>query len=164
VLTVPSTIYRRPRMRLAALALATLPLFAACNNTDSSKTAGQKLDTAVAKSEQAAADIKDATKASVDSAAAVLRDGAAQAKAATQNARDNFSANGEDAAITASVTAGLVKDPDLSALKIDVDTKQGVVSLYGPASSEAARSRATEIARSVKGVLSVNNQLTVKTS
>ena len=34
-------------------------------------------------------------------------------------------------AITASVSAGLLKDPDPSALKIDVDTRNGVVSMYG---------------------------------
>ena len=66
--------------------------------------------------------------------------------------------------ITASVAAGLIKDPDLSALKIDIDTKKGVVSLYGPAPSEAARMRATDIAKAVKGVSSVDNKLTVKTS
>jgi osmotically-inducible protein OsmY len=56
----------------------------------------------------------------------------------------------------------LATDKDLSAIKIDVDTKDGVVTLTGPAPSESARDRATEIAKNVKGVSSVNNQLTVK--
>ena len=152
------------RARIVVWALAVLPLLAACNDADSSKTAGQRLDGAVAKTEQTASEIKDATKASVDSAAVILRDGAAQAKAAAKSAGDSMNANGDDAAITASVATGLVKDPDLSALKIDVDTRQGVVHMYGPAPSEAARLRATEIANSVKGVRGVDNKLTVKAS
>jgi len=144
-------------------AIATLPLLSACDSADSSKTVGQKLDSAVAKTEQAAADVKDATRASVESATVALRDGADQAKAAAKNASDSVTFSGEDAVITASVAAGLIKDPDLSAIKIDIDTKQGVVSLYGPAPSEAARLRATDIARAVKGVSGVDNKLTVKT-
>jgi hyperosmotically inducible periplasmic protein len=147
---------------LAACVLATLPLLAACDNSDSTKTVGQKLDSAIAKTEQAAVNAKDATRATVDSAGAALRESADQARAAAKRASVDVSANSEDAAITASVAAGLIKDPDLSALKIDIDTKQGVVSLYGPAPSESARLRATDIAKAVKGVASVDNKLTVK--
>lgn len=156
------------KLRLSALAavcaLATLPLLTACDNGDATKTVGQKLDSAIAKTEQAAVDVKDATKASVNSAGAALREGADQAKAAAKEASATVSFNSDDAAITASVAAGLIKDPDLSALKIDIDTKQGVVSLYGPAPSETARMRATDIAKAVKGVSGVENKLTVKTS
>ncbi len=144
--------------------LATLPILMACESADSSKTVGQKLDTAVAKTEQAATDVKDATKASIESATTALRDGAAQAKVAAQTATDSMSFDAQDASITASVSAGLIKDPDLSAIKIDVDTKKGVVSLYGPAPSQAALERATVIAKAVKGVSTVENKLTVKPS
>lgn len=149
---------------LSLCIVAALPLVAACDSADSSKTVGQKFDGVIAKTERAAIDVKDATKASIDSASAALREGAAQAKVTAQNATANVTFSGEDAAITASVAAGLIKDPDLSALKIDVDTRQGVVSLYGPAPSEAARLRATDIAKAVKGVSSVDNKLTVKNS
>jgi hyperosmotically inducible periplasmic protein len=154
----------RPNTLLSLCIAVTLPVLAACDNADSSKTVGQKLDSAVAKTERAAIDVKDATKASVDSAGAALREGAEQARVAAQNVTANVAFSGEDAAITASVAAGLIKDPELSALKIDVDTRQGVVSLYGPAPSEAARMRATDIAKAVKGVSSVDNKLTVKNS
>lgn len=157
-----------PQTRLSAIvlcacALAVVPVLTACDRTDSSQTVGQKLDTAVTKTEQAATDIKDATKASVDSAGAALREGAEQARTAAQQATDSVTINSEDVIITASVAAGLLKDPDLSAMKIDVDTKNGTVSLYGPAPSEAARMRATDIAKAVKGVSGVDNKLTVKT-
>mgnify|MGYP000650324811 CR=1 FL=1 len=70
----------------------------------------------------------------------------------------------DDATITAQVNAGLAKDPDLSALKINVDTVNGKVTLNGPAPSTVARDRAETIAKSVTGVTSVNNQLVVTAS
>ncbi|HZZ94089.1 MAG TPA: BON domain-containing protein [Usitatibacter sp.] len=67
-----------------------------------------------------------------------------------------------DFGITASIKADLVKDPDLSALKIDVDTHDGVVTLNGLANDEAGRQRAERMAQAVKGVREVHNYLTVK--
>jgi hypothetical protein len=69
-----------------------------------------------------------------------------------------------DATITAEVKSALASDPQLSALKIDVDTRDGVVTLKGPAPDEKARSRATQIAAAPKGVMRVENQLEVKPS
>ena len=162
--TKTPTLRTKIRGALGVSLLATLPILMACESADSTKTVGQKLDTAVAKTEQAAIDVKDATKASIQSASTALREGAAQAKVAAQSATDGMTFDAQDASITASVAAGLIKDPDLSALKIDIDTKKGVVSLYGPAPSQAALERATMIAKAVKGVSAVDNKLTVKTS
>jgi osmotically-inducible protein OsmY len=67
-----------------------------------------------------------------------------------------------DTAITASIKTDLIKDPDLSALKIDVDTQDGVVTLNGLAGNEAAKQRAEKMASAVKGVKEVRNYLTVK--
>ena len=64
-------------------------------------------------------------------------------------------------AITASVNARLAKDPDLSALRINVDTKDGAVTLTGPAPSQSAKDRAATLAREVEGVKSVTNNLSV---
>jgi osmotically-inducible protein OsmY len=68
----------------------------------------------------------------------------------------------DDATITSKVNAALAADKDLSAVKIDVDTKDGVVTLTGPAPTAEAASKATKLAKDVKGVTSVKNQLTVK--
>jgi hyperosmotically inducible periplasmic protein len=152
------------RALVSVCAVLTLPLTVACQRSDDSRTVGQKVDGAIAKTEQATADAKAAAAASVDSTKAAIRDTVDQTKIAAQQANTKLEFNAEDAAITASVSAGLVKDPDLSAIKIDVDTKGGVVSLYGPAPSEAARARASTIAKAVKGVTSVENKLTVKSS
>ena len=86
----------------------------------------------------------------------------ANAKEAVKDAGAAVSATVDDAAITASVSAGLAKDPDLSAIKINVDTKGGAVSLKGPAPTAAAKARAEEIAKGVQGVTSVSNELEVK--
>ena len=67
-----------------------------------------------------------------------------------------------DTAITASIKTDLLKDPDLSVFKIDVDTKQGVVTLNGLADNEEARQRAEKIAEGIKGVREVRNFLVVK--
>ncbi len=67
-----------------------------------------------------------------------------------------------DAAITASIKTDFLKAPDLSILKIDVDTKEGVVTLNGLAENEQARQRAERMASSVKGVREVRNYLVVK--
>ena len=53
------------------------------------------------------------------------------------------------------------QDKDLSAIKINVDTKDGVVTLSGPAPTAAAKERAAEIAKNVQDVKSVNNNLVV---
>ncbi len=67
-----------------------------------------------------------------------------------------------DAAVTVAVNAELAKDAQLSALRIDVDTLDGRVTLAGSAPSEAARDRATLVAQSVRGVTSVDNRLAVE--
>ena len=67
-----------------------------------------------------------------------------------------------DAAITATVKANFVKEPGLSALKIDVDTKDGVVVLNGVADNASAKDRATQVAGAIRGVKDVKNHLTVK--
>ena len=75
---------------------------------------------------------------------------------------DKAGAAMSDAAITASVNAELAKDAALSTLKINVDTTDGRVALRGTAPDAAARDRATALASSVKGVVSVDNQLMIR--
>lgn len=67
----------------------------------------------------------------------------------------------DDATITSKVKAALLKDPDISGLKINVDTAGGVVKLKGEIKSMALRKKAESIARDVEGVKSVDNQLVI---
>ncbi|MBC7473921.1 MAG: BON domain-containing protein [Candidatus Sericytochromatia bacterium] len=65
------------------------------------------------------------------------------------------------AAINLSVNAKIAADNELSALKVNVDVKNGRVLLKGTAPNSEAKSRATELAKQVNGVVSVDNQLVV---
>jgi hyperosmotically inducible protein len=66
-----------------------------------------------------------------------------------------------DAGITASVKTRLFKEKDLSAFDIDVDTYEGVVTLYGNVPDLDHANRAAKIARETQGVKRVESKLTV---
>jgi hyperosmotically inducible protein len=65
----------------------------------------------------------------------------------------------DDAWITTKVKAMLVKESGLAGLKVDVDTKDGVVTLSGQAASAQQIDEAVRIAGGIKGVKSVRNEL-----
>lgn len=67
-----------------------------------------------------------------------------------------------DATITAKVKAAILNEPDLKSTEINVETFKGVVQLSGFVSSQAAVQRAGEVARGVKGVKRVQNDLRLK--
>jgi osmotically-inducible protein OsmY len=67
-----------------------------------------------------------------------------------------------DPNITAQVKSKLLADPDVAGLRIDVDTKDHVVTLTGTVKTQAEESRALQLAREVEGVLRVTDQLTVQ--
>ena len=147
-------IAQRPLHRIASvLAVSALALgLAACSKTEDA-TVGQRLDSAVDRTEQAATEARVKAESAMQSAGNKMEQG-------SQTAMEKV----DDATITAQVSAGLAKDPDLSAIKINVDTVNGSVTLNGPATTPAAKERAQTIASAVKGVTSVNNQLTVTPS
>jgi len=66
-----------------------------------------------------------------------------------------------DAEITSSVKTKLLADTTVGGLKIDVDTKDGVVTLTGPVSTSAERAQAVRLATNVGGVKKVINKLVV---
>jgi hyperosmotically inducible periplasmic protein len=132
-------------------ALAAALALSACNRTDDGKTAGQQVDSTVAKVEK-----------KTDQMGADARAAGEKAKESTAGAMDTVAAKAKDAAITTSVNAELAKDAKLSALKINVDTVEGRVALRGTAPDADSRERASKLAKAVDGVKSVDNQLTVK--
>lgn len=103
------------------------------------RTVGERLDAGI-----------QATQQKVDAAAQ-------QGALATQQVAGTLG----DAGITTAVKTALAADPALSALKIDVDTHDGVVRLSGPAPDARARERAGVLAAAPSGVRSVDNQLSV---
>lgn len=143
---------RRP-LAAAVCSVAVLLALAGCGKTDDGKTVGQSIDSGIAKTEQAAKDAGNA-----------MKDATKDARASGSQASTTMGEKIDDAVITTSVNASFAKDADLSAIKINVDTKDGVVTLNGPAPTAAAKDKATDLAKQVKGVASVNNQLVIKAS
>ncbi len=70
----------------------------------------------------------------------------------------------DDATITAEVKAKLAAEKIATLTRIDVDTNNGVVALNGTVQSEDMRMRAVDVARGVKGVREVVNNLRVQSS
>jgi hypothetical protein len=66
-----------------------------------------------------------------------------------------------DSTITTKVKAKLAAEKASTLMKVDVDTRQGVVELSGTVDSERTKTRATELARQVEGVRQVVNNLRV---
>jgi osmotically-inducible protein OsmY len=141
-----------------AIAVAAAAGLAACEEVAPDRTAGQKLDQAIDSTRHSVFDAGKKVEAQADSAVLALRETrdavGGQAIAAVTAV--------DDAAITASINADFLKDSGLAVLKIDVDSREGVVSLNGLAGSEAARVRAGKLASAVKGVHEVRNYLVVK--
>ncbi len=68
----------------------------------------------------------------------------------------------DDTVITTKVKAAVFNEPTLKSAEINVETFKGVVQLSGFVSSQAAISRAVEVARGVAGVKAVKNDMRLK--
>ena len=149
-----------------AAAIVAAAFVAACDRETSARAnaqaqaAGEKIDRAAASTKEtiseASRELKPKIEAAGEKISAAAEKTGAQIESATKEAATS------DAAITAAVKASYVKEPNLSALKIEVDTHGGVVTLNGVVQDDAARQRAQQVASSVKGVTGVKNYLTVK--
>jgi osmotically-inducible protein OsmY len=68
----------------------------------------------------------------------------------------------DDTAITTKVKAAIFNEPSLKSTEINVETFKGTVQMSGFVSSLADINKAVELARSVKGVSAVKNDMRVK--
>ena len=68
----------------------------------------------------------------------------------------------DDAVITTKVKSAIFGEPTLKSTEINVETFKGIVQLSGFVSSAAAENKAVELARSVKGVKSVKDDMRIK--
>lgn len=137
------------RAQVVIATTAVLLSLTACGQQEDA-TVGQKIDSAMTSTEQAALQARQDME---NTAADIKREGEQAVQSVTTAATDM--------AITTKVKAALAADDQLSALKIEVDTVQGVVSLTGPAPSAEAADRATTLAKAVEGVTEVQNKLVV---
>ncbi|MET0519236.1 MAG: BON domain-containing protein [Burkholderiaceae bacterium] len=131
---------------LCAAAAAAL-LMAACGQHEDGLS--EHVDAGLGKGEQTGASPAPAV---ATAATAAQLDRKASADAAERQ---------QDAAITASIRAEFASDPALSRINIQVQTREGLVSLNGAAPDAATRDHATRLAATVKNVLSVDNHMSL---
>jgi len=131
-------------------AVATSLGLAGCNRSDR--------DTAKSSAEEGVAQVDQKAREMGTDAKNATRDMADSAKTGAAKVGDKV----DDAMITASVKTEIAKDSELSAMSVNVDTEGGRVALRGTAPSATAKEHATSLAAAVKGVASVDNQLTVQ--
>jgi len=68
----------------------------------------------------------------------------------------------DDATISTKVRAEIIRDPNLKMGQVGVETMQGVVQLTGFVDTPQAAAQASQVARSVKGVKEVKNNIVVR--
>ncbi len=68
----------------------------------------------------------------------------------------------DDAAITTAVKARFFEDKDVAGTSISVETLNGTVMLSGFAKNALERNRAETLARGVKGVTAVKNEIAIR--
>lgn len=68
----------------------------------------------------------------------------------------------DDAVITTKVKAAIFEDASVKATEVNVETYKGIVQLTGFVKSRADIDQAVKLARGVKGVKSVKNDMVVK--
>lgn len=117
----------------------------------------------IAKSTEGVRDVVDSLTV-VPEAAATSGRAEDSAREAARDARDAGHETGAlmgDAGITTAVKTKMLADSTVSGLNIDVDTKDGVVTLIGDVKSAAEKRRAVEIAKTTDHVKSVKDQLKI---
>ena len=136
------------------------------------KEAGQAAEEAGDRAAAATAEAGEKISAGAEKAAENVSAGAERAAenvaAGTERAAENVAAGTEraaeaagDAAITSKVKSKLIADPEVKGVDIDVDTRNGVVTLTGAATSRALAAEAVKLARHTDGVKSVVDKIKV---
>jgi hyperosmotically inducible protein len=154
---------RKREMMLVAAAVAATLMLGGCDRPDSSqpRAVTPSYDGGTARPVDKSAD------AMADRSASMATDSSAGTAAAGKSADTGatlVAAARDDAAITAKVTQSIKADAALKSLPIQVDTKDGVVTLSGMVDTPDMRLHAHEIAAATSGVARVVDNLTVKSA
>lgn len=88
--------------------------------------------------------------------------GGALAACAPMQGRETAGEYVDDTAITAKIKAELVRDRELPATQIRVETMQNVVQLSGFVDTAAQKAKAGQMARQIQGVRDVKNDIIVR--
>ena len=121
-------------------------------------TAGSVGDAVSDRAGRAGDSVSDTTSRTGDS----VSDTTSRAGEAVSSAAGTTGKVVSDTVITTKIKADLVRDPDLSALDVHVETVRGVVMLSGFVESQKEADKAVQLARSIEGVSDVKSALKVK--
>ncbi|MEK6592528.1 MAG: BON domain-containing protein [Pseudomonadota bacterium] len=130
---------KRKRITLTALAVVLPSGLGACNQQPPAEKPEQNIGRAA-----------ESAKQKIDLAKAAVAEKAAASGDAVENA-----------ALTARVKAALIAEPSIKGLAIDVDSKDGIVTLFGTVDNLANRDKVTHVASGVEGVRSVLNNVKI---
>jgi hyperosmotically inducible periplasmic protein len=128
---------------LAAIVAGTALMSAGCSDRNPGATAGQNPGATAGQKLDRSADKVAAT---------------------TERATKETAVVVDDAAITTKVKTAVLAEPGLKTLQINVDTKDGVVTLSGTVDTPVLKDRAMQIAQQVSGVRSVVDNLAIKST
>jgi len=81
---------------------------------------------------------------------------------ASTDKQGNLREDANDAALTAKIKTKLLDNKSANGLAIKVETYQGIVRLSGFVKTAAERQRAVNVARSIKGVVAVKNDVQIQ--
>jgi len=94
----------------------------------------------------------------------VVKAGSSQASTKSSNSGESFGQYVDDATTTAMVKLKLLADPNVSGLKIGVETKGDVVTLTGKVASSEQKQLAEKLTLNTSDVKKVRNDLTIDKS
>ncbi len=126
--------------------------------------ARESADRAVDKTRAAASDVSEAVQQKMRDWNLTPENIRAELARGKEVVRENAARAGDkiaDARIIAMIKARFILDRDLSAMDIDVDSRDGRVTLNGSVGSEAALGKAVALALDTDGVRNVSSRLTV---
>jgi hyperosmotically inducible periplasmic protein len=144
-----------------ALALAV----AGCSQESADKAAEKAKDTsqkAAGEAKNVGEKIADKTAEVAGKAAGETKDIAGKVATKTKEVSEATADVVTDGWITTKITAKFADETILEGSRIDVDTKDHVVTLKGSVKSASAKSKAESIAKGTKGVTKVVNQIVVR--
>lgn len=140
----------------AAAALAGLLALGACGEREAGS------DPRAESANQVTGQATEISKQERQDAGTAVMGAAGETKDAAKDAAAAVGEKVDDAQIVTRLKSEFAADKDISAMAIDVDSKEGMVTLSGTVTNSEAKVKADRIARGMKDVKSVNNQLEIK--
>jgi hyperosmotically inducible protein len=151
------------RYLVLACLLVSLVAFSACGAMR--KSGSTVKDASVATGKEVADKSEDVADKSVDVAKKVAdktEDAAEKTVDVTKDVSRKVANKTDDATTTSAIKMKFASDKMVDAFDINVDTKQGHVTLTGTVNSKAEADKAVAIARGIEGVKTVTPRLTIK--